>query len=72
MLSPTVQANIPAQIDYGPVNARAFDTGNIPAELAQTLPTAPQNVRLQLLYSAQFWARRGEDLKQRFDAFIAE
>ena len=72
MLSPMVQANILSQIDYGPVNALAFETGHISAELARTLPTAPQNVRQQLLYSAEFWAQRGEGLKQRFDAFIAE
>ncbi len=70
MLSPSMQANIPKYIDYGPVNAKAFDM--IGMGVAKTLPTAPANAKLQLHYNPKFWVKHLKKLGSRFSAMIQE
>lgn len=70
-ISPELQANIPAQIDYGPGNPAAFKTGKIPAERARELPSAPENASRQALMAYDWWTSpAGEAAEKRWLTFM--
>ncbi|GAB5470704.1 MAG: ABC transporter substrate-binding protein [Rhodospirillales bacterium] len=71
-LKPENQAALPQYINYGPVNLKAFDTGIIPKELADNLPSSPSKVANSLIFSPSWWNGRYDELQERFDLFIAE
>ncbi|MEO1192972.1 MAG: ABC transporter substrate-binding protein [Pseudomonadota bacterium] len=71
-LKPENQAALPQYINYGPVNLKAFDTGIIPQELADNLPSSPSKVANSLIFSPAWWNGRYDELQERFDLFIAE
>lgn len=56
MLAPKNQATAASLIDYGPVNPKAYDTGIIPAERLKRLPSAPENLKLQVLLDPAWYA----------------
>jgi len=71
MLAPELQANLPQHVAYGPVNADAYDTGLITAELAARTNTSPENMANQLIQNKPYWAEHGQAAQERWDIFIA-
>ena len=69
-LSPDIQANLPKHYTYGPVNPKAFDTGKISPEEARDLNSSPENLKLQVLMDADWWAGNEKDIQPRWDAFL--
>ncbi|MES1926676.1 ABC transporter substrate-binding protein [Salinisphaera sp. T31B1] len=70
-ISPEYQANLPKYIDYGPANAKAFDTGKISDERAAQLPSSPTNAAQQAELSYKWWASpEGEDTQRRWLRFM--
>ncbi len=51
------QDDLPKYITYGPTNNAAFDTGEISAEVAATLPSSPENAAKQLPISLEWYAK---------------
>lgn len=72
MSRPDVQARIATVINYGPANAKAFDTGIIPTDVAAALPGSPENAKKGFVLDAKYWADHLDELTQRFDLFIQE
>lgn len=73
MLKPENQAELPFHIDYGPVNAKAFDVPNkITAEMAAKLPSSPNNAAVSVVFNPEFWVGKLNENQERFDMFIQE
>ncbi len=51
------QDDLPKYITYGPTNKAAYDTGEIDAATAATLPSSPANAALQLPVSLEWYAK---------------
>jgi putative spermidine/putrescine transport system substrate-binding protein len=64
------QAEQTKYIAYGPANKDAIP-GIAPATLPN-LPTAPDNLKTAFNVDPQFWADHGDELKERFNAWIAK
>jgi len=64
------QANQTKYISYGPANTDASALID-PAVLAD-LPSAPANMKTALTVDAGFWADKGEELRERFNAWLAQ
>ena len=72
-IEPTLQAHLPLEINYGPGNPEAFNTGIIPAALAATLSSSPDNAAKQALISSQWWtSAAGEAAMKRWANFIQQ
>lgn len=72
-MSPEIQANFPAYIDYGPGNPAAYETGKISAERAAEMPNSPENAARQALNSTEWWSSpAGEDALARWAAFVQQ
>ena len=70
-MDPEIQANFPAYIDYGPGNPEAYKTGKITPERAAQMPSSPDNAKLQVLVSDQWWSSpAGEEAQKRWAEFI--
>ena len=70
-VDPTLQANLPLHIDYGPGNPKAFETNVIPAARVKELPSAPENAKIQALMSYAWWTSpAGEAAEKRWVSFI--
>ncbi len=72
LVSPDLQANIPAHINYGPTNSGAFALGKITDQMASRSPSAPENLKNQVIVQANWWAENGEVLQERWDAWLIE
>ena len=72
MVTPELQANIPLHINYGPTNSGAFALGRITDEMAARSPSAPANLKNQVIVRAEWWAENGEALQERWDAWQIE
>jgi len=72
MVSADLQANIPFHINYGPTNSGAFALGKISDEMAARSPSAPENLKNQVIVSAEWWAKNGEAVQERWDAWHIE
>jgi putative spermidine/putrescine transport system substrate-binding protein len=57
-------------ISYGPANKDAVP--NINKDVLNDLPTAPKNMENALIVDAQFWADHGEELREKFAAWLAK
>ena len=57
-------------ISYGPSNRDAVP--NIDPTVLPDLPTAPDNMGNVLMVDPQFWADKGEELRERFNAWLAQ
>ncbi|WOH52465.1 ABC transporter substrate-binding protein [Bradyrhizobium sp. sBnM-33] len=68
--SPAAQADQTRYISYGPANKDAIALV-VPAVLPH-LPTAPDHMANALLFDPLFWGDRGEELQQRFTAWLAK
>ncbi|MGZ2257535.1 ABC transporter substrate-binding protein [Roseobacter sp. A03A-229] len=51
------QDDLPKYITYGPTNKAAYETGEISAEMAASLPSSPANAALQLPVSLEWYAK---------------
>ena len=70
-IAPEYQANLPLQIDYGPGNPAAYDTGKISPQRAAELPNSPENASKQALMSYTWWASpEGEKAEKRWLEFM--
>ena len=69
-IKPENQANLPKYIAYGPVNQKAFETGQISPEDAMAINSAPHNAKVQLVLDPNFWVGRYDKLQERFDDMI--
>src|SRR5882757_3440974 len=70
-VDPVHQANLPLNIDYGPGNPKAFDTGVIKPERAAQLPSEPANASKQALMSYAWWSSpAGEAAEKRWASFM--
>ena len=45
---------------------------NVPADILKDLPTAPENSKNVLVNDAQFWGDNGEELRKRFNTWLAQ
>lgn len=72
MLSAEAQARMAVAISYGPVNANAFETGLIPAELVAKNNAAPDNMKTQVVIDAGFYVENFAELQERFDTLVQE
>ncbi len=72
MLSAEAQARMAVAISYGPVNAKAFDTGLISPELAAKNNAAPDNMRTQVVIDAGFYVENFAELQERFDTLVQQ
>jgi putative spermidine/putrescine transport system substrate-binding protein len=68
--SPGPQAEQTKYISYGPANMDAVP--NIDPAVLPNLPTAPDNMKTALMADQQFWADKGEELRERFNAWLAQ
>ena len=71
-IKPENQAMLPRYIAYGPVNAKAFETGLITPEQAAQINSAPANAKLQLVLDASYYVDHYDKLQERFDEMIQE
>lgn len=67
-----LQANLPAHINYGPVNAAAFDTGKIDPAVAEGLNSAPENLPKQFVAGVNWIAENAPQMRERWDEFLTE
>jgi len=67
---PAPMADQTNYIAYGPANRDAIPNVN-PATLPN-LPTAPDNLKTAFNVDPQFWADHGDELKERFNAWLAK
>lgn len=72
MVSADLQANIPQYIDYGPVNAGAFATGKIAAEVVAKINSSPENAAKQTFMNFDYWRENLTKLTERMDAFLQQ
>jgi putative spermidine/putrescine transport system substrate-binding protein len=72
MVSPDLQANIPKYIEYGPTNAKAFDTGKISPEEAAKINSSPANAAKQTHMNFDYWRDNLAKLTERMDAFLQQ
>ncbi|HTO84849.1 MAG TPA: ABC transporter substrate-binding protein [Methylomirabilota bacterium] len=67
---PGPMANQTKYISYGPANKDAIP--NVDPDVLPNLPTAPDNMKTALIVDPQFWADKGEELRTRFNAWLAQ
>jgi putative spermidine/putrescine transport system substrate-binding protein len=72
MMRPDVQARIALYINYGPANAKAFDTGIIKPDIAAALPSSPENSKKGFVLDANYWGGNLDKLTEKFDLFTQE
>ena len=65
-ISADYQARLPQHINYGPTNAKAFDTGIISDELAAQLPSSPENMENALVLDPAWWIPHIDELTERY------
>lgn len=70
MVSPELAANIPQYINYGPTTSLAFETGKISEEAMKSSPSAPDNLKHQVITSAQYWATNMRDIQEEWSAWL--
>ncbi len=69
-LKPAGMAEAAKLIPYGPAQMLVYQGGLIPANVASTLPTSPENIKLQVNQNLDFWIENGARLQERWDRFI--
>jgi putative spermidine/putrescine transport system substrate-binding protein len=62
------QAQFVSALPYGPTNPKAYDF--IPKERAKYLPTAPDNFKLLMQSSTEWWGANKEKAIERFNAWL--
>jgi putative spermidine/putrescine transport system substrate-binding protein len=72
ILSADLQANLPQYIDYGPVNAKAFETGKISAVDAKAVNSSPENRAVQVTANDEWWGEHLPEVQAMWDKFLQE
>ncbi len=67
-----VQVNLPKYITYGPTNAGVYDLGQIADAVARKLPTHPDNARLLLPVSQQWYAKWEKIASEMYQDMLTE
>ena len=67
---PVQQKNFVEAIPYGPSNIKAMDL--VDETIGKKLPTAPENLQNARATDAEFWIEHGEDLEERFNAWVSK
>ena len=67
---PQRMANQTQFISYGPSNTDAIPM--VAADMLPNLPTAPENLKTAWQLDSQFWADHGDEIKERFNAWLAQ
>lgn len=67
-----IQANLPKYISYGPANSGAYELGLIDDETARALPSHPDNARLQLQMSTEWYAKNAQRATALFQDMMTE
>lgn len=67
---PQRMADITQYISYGPANRDAIP--NVAPDILPHLPTSDVNMTTALVVDPQFWADNGEQLRERFNAWLAQ
>jgi putative spermidine/putrescine transport system substrate-binding protein len=67
---PAAMAEQTKHIAYGPSNMDAI--ANVDPAIVPNLPTAPDNMKTAFNVDPQFWADNGDQLKERFNAWLAK
>jgi putative spermidine/putrescine transport system substrate-binding protein len=70
MVSPDLQADVPAYINYGPINEKAFATGKITPQQAELINSSPANSARQTVISFDYWTENLAKLTEKMDAFL--
>ncbi|AMA61570.1 ABC transporter substrate-binding protein [Bradyrhizobium sp. CCGE-LA001] len=68
--SPSGQAGVTRYISYGPANKDAITY--VDQAILPHLPTAPDHMANALLVDPNFWSEKGDELRQRFTAWLAK
>ncbi len=66
------QADLTKYIAYGPTNLEAFEIGVITPEVAASLPSSPENVKVQFVFNPEWWRVNGARAEEMFDEMITE
>lgn len=69
---PEYQAEMARLSNYGAANTKATEMGIIPPEQAAGLPTAPDNLKGQILTKPEWWAEHGAEAQERMDQFMTQ
>lgn len=73
IVSPEIQARIPTMMGYyGPANKKAFEVGNIPADIVAKSNMSPENVAKQLLIDTGWWADHIQDVQEDYKNMMVE
>jgi putative spermidine/putrescine transport system substrate-binding protein len=72
IISPDREAAFAMALPYGPVNGDAFANGRIPADYAKTLPSSPDNKKLQAVVDPAWWLEHQAAVTERFQNFIQQ
>jgi putative spermidine/putrescine transport system substrate-binding protein len=67
---PQRMANQTQYISYGPSNVDSVPL--IAPDMLPNLPTAPDNLKTAWNLDSQFWADHGDEIKERFNAWLAQ
>ena len=62
------QAEFARQIPYGPLNTKAFT--HLSKEDAAQLPTAPDNLKIQLSSDSEWWGKHLNQMEDRWNAWL--
>lgn len=72
MTKPIYQANLTKYIAYGPTNMEAFEIGVITPEVAASLPSSPENAKVQMVMDSEWWRIHGARAEELFDEMMTE
>jgi putative spermidine/putrescine transport system substrate-binding protein len=67
---PAPMAEQTKHIAYGPANTEAIP--NVESATVPNLPTAPENMKTALMINPQFWADNKDQIRERFNAWLAK
>ena len=69
---PEYQDDMPKYITYGPTNAAAYETGEIDAATAASLPSSPENVALQVPVSLAWYEKWEKTASELYQEMLTE
>jgi putative spermidine/putrescine transport system substrate-binding protein len=68
-MSPEQQAHFAQHIDYGPINAKAFDTGILNDADRKRVNSSPDNAAKQVIINDAWWGENGAAVIERWQNF---
>ena len=67
-----LQANLPLHITYGPSNKKAYEIGQIDEALARKMPSHPDNAKLQVPISLEWYAKWEQKASEMYQEMLTE